>query len=376
MASDTGTPTHRVSWQHHLRHAWLHRGVLAVLLWPLSILYGALVRARCHAYRFGWLPSQRLPVPVVVVGNVVVGGAGKTPTVMAIVRHLQRQGHRPGVISAGHGRTHSGNAPQPVVEVLDNTPAALAGDEPLLMRQTTQVPVFVARQRAQAGLALLARHPDTTVLVCDDGLQHLALHADVSVAVFDERGVGNGWLLPAGLLREPWPARIGRPVDLVLQVLAEPAPPTPLACPPGVAVFGARKHLSAWAVSPHGERVALTELARPGQPPITALAGIAKPETFFAMLRDAQLPLEQCWALADHQNYGDFFNSKLLNTEKLRTIIFTEKDAVKLFPLLRALPASVDPPRAWAVALALSPDPAFLAALDERLSSRHGHQTA
>lgn len=375
--SATGQAPHRLSWQHHLRQAWLHRGVVAVLLWPLSWIYGALVRARNLTYRLGCWHSQRLPVPVVVVGNVVVGGAGKTPTVIAIVRHLQRQGHRPGVISAGHGRDRSERgAADSVVEVLDDTPATLAGDEPLLLRQATQVPVFVARQRAQAGQALLARHPDTTVLVCDDGLQHLALHADVAVAVFDERGVGNGWLLPAGLLREPWPEHIGRPVDLVLRVLAKPGQGAPLPCPAGVPVFDAHKQLAECAVSPRGQRVPLVELGQPDQAPITALAGIAKPEAFFDMLRTAQLPLAECWAMADHQNYVELFNSKLFNKLERKTLIFTEKDAVKLFPLLRGITPASGQLRAWAVPLVLTPDPAFLAALDERLSSRHGLQTA
>ncbi len=365
-------------WQHRLRSAWLTRGPLAVCLWPVSTVYAALVWGRSLAYRLGWFSTQRLGVPVVVVGNVVVGGAGKTPTVLAIVQHLQRQGHRPGVISAGHGRDRpSAGQAHTAVEVLDDTPAATAGDEPLLIRQTTHVPVFVARQRATAGQALLARHPDTTVLVCDDGLQHLALHADVSVAVFDERGVGNGWLLPAGLLREPWPANVGRRVDLVLHI----QPPgtevsAALRCPAGLPLFRASRRLADHAVSAHGQRVPLRELGLPHQPPITALAGIAKPEAFFGMLRATGLPLALCWQQLDHQRYDDFFNSKLLNELNRHTVIFTEKDAVKLFPVLRAASTLPGCPQAWAVPLTLTPDPAFLAALDERLSSGHGHQTA
>ena len=154
-----------------------------------------------------------------MVGNVVVGGAGKTPATVAIVQHLRKTGHRPGVVSRGYGRRskHSDRL-NDVLQVGPDTPADTSGDEPALISRATGVPVFVGRSRIAAGRALLEAFPDTTVLVCDDGLQHLALHADVAVAVFDERGIGNGWLLPAGLLREPWPRSWGRPIDMVLRV--------------------------------------------------------------------------------------------------------------------------------------------------------------
>lgn len=368
-------------WHARLSEAWLRRGGLARLLWPLSLVYGALVRARFAAYRWGWFAQTRLPVPVVVVGNVVVGGAGKTPTVVAIVQHLQRLGHRPGVVSRGHGRrpAHPGEQLPDVLAVLHDTPAHASGDEPALIQRATGVPVFVGPSRAEAGRALLAAHPGTTVLVCDDGLQHLALHADVAVAVFDERGTGNGWLLPAGLLREPWPRAVGRRVDLVLhaQPLNGTHSPTPLTLPPHVPCFVAHKHLAPHATGLDGHTRPLAELPTQG---LTALAGIAKPQAFFDMLAQAGVHPSHTLALADHHPFAEWVDSKEFNTIKRQGLVCTEKDAVKLFPLLRAQADAAVPidvaVAAWSVPLVFTPEPAFFAALDDRLSSKNGHQTA
>ena len=392
MASPAVSTANAQHWKARLADAWLTRNRLSRILWPLSVVMCLLVRMRSAMYRQGWFRMERLPVPVIVVGNVVVGGAGKTPTVMAIVRHLQAQGHQPGIISRGYGRTTlPGTDPQAPLEVLPDTPARLAGDEPLLLRQTTGVPVVVARHRADAGRALLASHPETTVLVCDDGLQHLALHADVSVAVFDERGAGNGWLLPAGLLREPWPTHTTRPVDMVLHIVNQGSMPTALPCPPGTRMYRATRCLADEAISALGQRVPLRSLAASRELPNVALAGIAKPRVFFDMLESAGMALEHTIALDDHHDFSDRsdinFNSKLLNTIERKRLFFTEKDAVKLFPLIRGMsppsvpdPASVDTairtPNAWAVPLTLTPEPDFLTAIDLKLSLFNGHQTA
>ncbi|MEO6030377.1 MAG: tetraacyldisaccharide 4'-kinase, partial [Burkholderiaceae bacterium] len=187
-----------------LQQAWQSRGVLARSLWPLAALFGGLVAARRLAYRQAWLPQQELAVPVIVVGNLIAGGAGKTPATIAIVALLRRHGWVPGIISRGYG----GRGGATPLEVRVDTPATACGDEPLLMRRRTGLPVVVGRNRVAAGRALLRNHPEIDVIVSDDGLQHLRLARDAQVLVFDERGAGNGWMLPAGPLREPIPAAV------------------------------------------------------------------------------------------------------------------------------------------------------------------------
>jgi tetraacyldisaccharide 4'-kinase len=343
------------TWQHHLIRHWQRRSALAWLLWPLSLLVGFLVRLRQCMYMTGMRQRHRVPVPVIVVGNVVAGGAGKTPVVMAVVRHLQARGLRPGVISRGYGRRT-----QDCREVSDDSLARDVGDEPALIKRTTTVPVFVARQRIAAALALLAQYPDTDVLVCDDGLQHYALARDIEVCVFDDRGFGNGFLLPAGPLRESWP----RPIDLVLHTGAHPT----------FTGFTSRRSLGAYALRYDGSQVELATLAKADQP-LLALAAIAQPTAFFAMLKDLGLQLAQTQALPDHYD----FDSWLRPSNKDYTLICTEKDAVKLWE---------KHPDALAVPLVFTPEPAFLAALDNlldallstkhrpALSSTHGHTTS
>jgi tetraacyldisaccharide 4'-kinase len=377
-------------WQARLTQAWLRRGPLAYLLWPLSVVYGALVRLRFTAYRWRVLPTARLPVPVVVVGNVVVGGAGKTPTVIALVQHLLRHGHRPGVVSRGHGRRplDSSGRLEHVLAVLPDTPAPVSGDEPALIARATGVPVYVGTSRLDAGRALLAAHPDTTVLVCDDGLQHMALKADVAIAVFDERGVGNGWLLPAGMLREPWPRSVGRRLDMVLHIATRPhgthAPaqptqplPTALPRPSGVTRFVAEKKLADHARSIDGQRIPLRHLPKEG---LTALAGIARPAAFFSMLRDAGINLQRTLPLADHQDFRAWIQSTAAQadlTSWLETgLVCTEKDAVKLFPLLQQQEQPHRLLRVWCVPLAVVPEPEFFAAVHKKLSSFDGQKTA
>lgn len=328
---------------------WSRRGPLAWLLWPISLLYGGLFALRSILYAAGLLKVQRLPVPVVVVGNVVVGGAGKTPTVIALVKHLQSRGWRPGVVSRGYGRRSSA-----VLAVRPDTPAADSGDEPALIQRATGVPVWVAPQRVDAARALLAAHPDVNLLLCDDGLQHLALGRDVAIAVFDDRGSGNGWLLPAGLLREPWPPRAGhrfRP-DLVLHQRRDDTPPAKPPAATGLPTFHAVRRLADHAVGPQGQRIALEALR--GQA-LTAVAGIARPEVFFDMLRARGLTLSHTVALPDHADAAAY--THLLRARG--TLVCTEKDAVKLFAAW-----SADHGAAWAVPLELSPEPAFWPALD------------
>nr|WP_184524209.1 tetraacyldisaccharide 4'-kinase [Variovorax sp. Sphag1AA] len=324
-----------------LQHAWLRRGTLAWLLWPVSLLYSGLTAVRRALFRLGILKTERLDVPVVVVGNVVAGGSGKTPVVMAIVRHLQSQGIRVGVVSRGYGRSSTGCR-----EVLDDSAPSDTGDEPLLIRRSTGAPVFVAERRVEAARALRAGYPDTQVIVSDDGMQHLAMARDVEICVFDDRGISNGWLLPAGPLREKWP----RPCDLVLHTGSRPA----------FAGFTATRSLADYALGRDGTRTPLAKLA---DRKLVAVAAIAKPEAFFEMLRQRGLRLERCMALPDHHDFEDWTRAAAYG----ETLLCTEKDAVKLWHKA---------PDALAVPLLFEPEAAFFSALDARLSSTDGYQAA
>ena len=321
--------------QQALLDAWTRRGWLAWLLWPVSVLYGALAALRRGLYQLNILRTHRLPVPVIIVGNVIAGGAGKTPAVIALVRHLQSRGLRPGVISRGHGRaTHDCREAGP------RSPASEVGDEPALVARSCGVPVFVASERVQAARALLATYPLTRVIVCDDGLQHYALQRDIEICVFDERGTGNGFLLPAGPLREPWP----RPVDLVLHT----------ATPPVFAGYTGERLLAGYAVQADGTRI---ELARLRRQPVTAVAAIARPESFFAMLREQGLELARTIALPDHHDFAGW----LAPGGTGQPVLCTEKDAVKLWHTH---------PQAWAVPLVFTPEPRLLQALDRLLDAK------
>jgi tetraacyldisaccharide 4'-kinase len=342
-----------------LQKAWLTRGWLACLVWPLAQVYGLVVRLRRAFYRHGFFRSERFGVPVVVVGNVIAGGAGKTPLVIALVSHLQAQQLKVGVISRGYGRSS-----QDCVEVGPATTIEETGDEPALIKRATAAPVFVANKRTEALRALLAAHPATAVVVCDDGLQHYALQRDIEIAAFDDRGTGNGWLLPAGPLREPWPERQAQGLDLVLHTGKQAA----------FEGYTSSRRLADEAWNLNGQRITVASLR--GRP-LLAMAGIANPEAFFAMLRDSGLTLESTMALPDHH---DFSGRDLAGLEG-RTVLCTEKDAVKLFSLPEAARLEL-----LAVPLVFSPEPAFFAAFDALLAprlfspsplpSKHGHQIA
>ena len=377
-------------WSARVRKAWLHRNWLTCLLWPISQIYAVAMAIRNHAYRAGWAPVHRARVPVIVVGNIVAGGAGKTPVVIGVVQHLLNTGHKPGVVSRGYGRQPDTGADELPLAVHARSRTADTGDEPKLIHQATGVPVVVASQRWQAVEHLLATHPDTTVIVCDDGLQHLALHADVSIAVFDERGLGNGWLLPAGMLREPWPKGTGRHIDLVVQAVPAGHQRSNRVSPirDGERVHIGTKKLAAYARNAAGEQVGLHALATK---PALAIAGIAKPELFFDMLRKQGVDLDETWSLPDHFSPDNELRSKLANTLLRKSVFLTEKDAVKLYPLEPASSGDSDARREhsavatgdrgwqhqlWAVPLELDIEPAFFQQLDAKLSSPHGQQTA
>jgi tetraacyldisaccharide 4'-kinase len=346
-----------------LIHAWNVRSAdgssamgqfLVAMLLPISWLFAIAVATRRELYRLGFFKQVTLPVPVIVVGNVMVGGVGKTPITMAVVNHLKAQGLSVGVLSRGYGRkTSSTLAVSPKSQSLN------VGDEPLLIARTCQVPVFVGNNRVDAGLALLSLHRDVQVLVCDDGLQHGPLARDLELCVFDERGLGNGHMLPAGPLREAWPRKALKPdvPCLVVKTGGEV----------GANEFAVQRQLADYAMRGDGTKRSLSSW---WDTPVQALAGIAKPEVFFAMLREQGLNVVSTQALPDHADLQTF---RIDNSQG--DVLCTEKDAVKLW---------AHHPQAWAVPLLTFLPSELLAAIDThlkaaqraKLSSPHGHKTS
>lgn len=305
-------------------------------LWPLAGLYRALAGLAALPWRRPW----RAPCPVVVVGNLVAGGAGKTPTVIALVQALQAQGRHPGVVSRGHGRKTRGTR---LIAPADA--AAAVGDEPWLIARRTGAPVAVGERRVDAAQALLRAHPRTDILIADDGLQHHALARDLELWVFDERGAGNGAVIPVGPLRQPMPARLP---DQARVLYNAPAPSTSL---PGLLArrgLAGAVELAAWHAGAAMDPAALAALQ--GRP-LTAIAGIAAPERFFGMLRAAGLTVTAC-PLPDHAAF-DTLPWPPGTTE----LVCTEKDAAKLDPL-RCVGV-----RVWVVGLDFRLPPELIAAL-------------
>ncbi|WP_059410637.1 tetraacyldisaccharide 4'-kinase [Cupriavidus basilensis] len=306
---------------------WQRRSWFAWLMLPLSWLFGLVSGWRRLAYRRGWYKSTRLPMPVVVVGNVTVGGTGKTPAVIALAHALAEAGLRPGVVSRGYGVTlkHPRRV-KPTSEARD------VGDEPLLIARAADVPVWVFPDRALCAQTMLVSHPGVNVLLLDDGLQHYKLQRDFEIVMFDTRMGGNGFLLPAGPLREP----LSRQRDATLindpDFHASPARPD---------VYGMRLELQdAW-------QLADPALARPlsafaGQR-VLAAAGIGNPERFFASLRGAGLQPDTM-PLPDHYDFAEdpFADDPVARAAD--AILITEKDAVKCERLSDPLD-----PRIWVV---------------------------
>jgi len=321
-------------WAQRIEASWTEGGFLAQALRPLGALHTALVRLRRSLYALGWMRSERIDVPVIVIGNRVAGGAGKTPTTLALVQALCLAGWHPGIVSRGHG----GSASAPV-EVTPERSAAEVGDEPVLLQRRSGVPLWVGRDRVAAARALRQAHPEVDVLVCDDGLQHLRLARDLAVIVFDERGAGNGRLLPAGPLREPVDAPSGARRDWLLYNAARPSTPLPGHC--ATRRLAGLLPLADWW---RGARPDASALAGLRSRHVVATAGLGQPQRFFAALRELGLAIE-AQPLPDHFDYAT-----LPWGAEVRDVVVTEKDAVKLRP--ERLAAERPHLRVWVAPLA------------------------
>ncbi|MDE2442383.1 MAG: tetraacyldisaccharide 4'-kinase [Betaproteobacteria bacterium] len=328
-----------------LQRQWFERRRLTPALWlfaPLAGLYAALARLSRALVK-----PVRLPVPVVVVGNITVGGAGKTPLTLWLAEQLRVRGWHPGVVSRGYGRSSD----EVRAVVLNSSPNEV-GDEPLLIARRSGVPVWVGRSRAAAGEALLVAHPEVDVLLCDDGLQHYALARDIELAVFDARGTGNGWRLPVGPLREPL-SRLAMVDAVIANGLISSAWHSP------VPVFDMQMHPGLfYRLDDPSKLCDAAALRSRGR--LYALAGIGNPARFFATL--AELGLDcQTHSFPDHHRYS----AADLAFARGGILLMTEKDAVKC--------ANLTVGEAWVLPVEAGLSPALIDLIVEKL---RGRQTA
>lgn len=327
-----------------LQHHWYRTTPLHLILFPLSLLFRLLVALRRALYRGGILPSYKLPVPVIVVGNISAGGTGKTPLTLALAQQLIDRGRHPLIVSRGYG----GTAQQPR-HVDADSDARQVGDEPLLMARRNLCPVWIGKDRAAAAQAALQTHPQCDVVLCDDGLQHYRLQRDAEVAVIDgARGFGNGFMLPAGPLREPV-ARL-RTVDAVV-------------------VNGGKTSTGQYAMRLSGE--VFHNLLDPGKTAAAghfhklnnhAVAGIGHPPRYFRYLQTLGIPFTP-HAFPDHHPYS----AADLAFAGCDAILLTEKDAVKCAAFADA--------RYWVLRVDAQLDPALVDHILRKIES-HGRKTA
>ena len=305
-----------------LPRLWFRRQLVLVLLplLPASWLFRLLVGVRRGFYRCGVMRSHALAVPVIVIGNLTVGGSGKTPLVLWLVERLRETGWHPGIISRGYGRAAEG-----VQSVSADSASALVGDEPLLLARRSGVPVFVGRDRVAVGHALLKAHPDCDVIVSDDGLQHYRLQRSVEIAVFDGRGAGNAQVLPAGPLREPL-RRMSALTALVWNA-TDDAQALIQDVPVGLPQFAMRL-VGRRFVSLVNAQQSCTEAELRGRR-LYAMAGIGDPSRFFTQLEAMDLEFE-AHPFPDHHNYTD----SDLEFARDGVLLMTEKDAVKCTGLI------------------------------------------
>ena len=326
----------------NLADLWYGRAPLgriqSALLAPLGWLFCGVAVLRALAYRRGWFVSEAVGVPVIMVGNLTVGGTGKTPLALWLVRHLRQRGLRPGIAMRGYG-SNAGGAPRLVPA--DGDPFTL-GDEPVLLAARGGCPVVVSADRVAAARLLATRHR-CDVVVCDDGLQHYRLRRDCEILVVDgERRFGNGRCLPAGPLREP--RRRVRQADLVIVNGDAVDDPFRFTLVPGQAV----NLYDAARCQP------LRDFAGAR---VTAVAGIGNPARFFAMLRHSGLDVEP-HPYPDHHRYS----ATDLSCWPAGPVLMTEKDAVKCRVVGQAGAEH------WYVPVQAEPNPAFVVALERALA--------
>jgi len=287
-----------------LHDYWYQRNPLSLILLPLSWIFCLIVIIRRRLYNTGVFRSVRLPVPVIIVGNITVGGSGKTPLVIALVQLLQKAGYNPGVISRGY-RGKAKSWPQ---QVRGDSDPRMVGDEPVLITSSCQVPMAVGPDRIAAAQQLLQYH-ECDIIISDDGMQHYALGRDIEIAVVDGiRRMGNGYCIPAGPLREP-AARL-KDVDFVIANGIAMRMEYPMEL---IATDLVNMH--------NGKLLAATELKGSE---VHAIAGIGFPDRFFQTLNKLGIRTRN-HPFPDHFD----FSADDLKFDDDLPVLMTEKDAVK-----------------------------------------------
>jgi tetraacyldisaccharide 4'-kinase len=331
-----------------LEYFWYRVRPAHIVLYPLSLIFATVAATRRALYRSGWRSSLRVRVPVMVVGNITVGGTGKTPLVTWLAEFLKDNGYHPGIVTRGYGGTEQ------VQEVRADSDPTVAGDEPVLLARRSNVPVFAGRKRPEAASALLRAHPQCDLILSDDGLQHYALARDLEIAVVDgARRFGNGLLLPAGPLREP--VRRLSTVDAVVVNGDENLPQLQVAQYHMRLVGETFRNL----LNPDFRASAADLRGKT----LHAIAGIGQPQRFFARLQQAELEF-RAHPFPDHFR----FSADDLAFAGDDVVLMTEKDAVKCSAFARE--------SWWYLPVEAEVDPALGALILHKLRSLHGRQTA
>ncbi len=308
---------------------------------PLAWCYATVVSINAWLYRQGWRHTYEAPVPVIVVGNLYVGGTGKTPVTIELAQLLSACGWRPGLVSRGYG-SHSKTLP--ATGQGTDLDWQVFGDEPAMIAAMTGMPIAVHSNRSAAVRELLRFDPAIDIIISDDGLQHYALARDLEIMVEDERGTGNGATLPAGPLRETSARR--QRVDLILKRGAKaaddgatnrPPPNRPPTFPFSVDL----QHFFCPATGVRLDATAMAQHIQASEAKTIALAGIGVPQRFFDTLKEKGLTMDETLALADHA----VLSPPLLAKLDAATILMTAKDAVKY--------ATHDDPRVWVAQLSI-----------------------
>ena len=317
---------------------WKSRNPIALLLWPVSLVYCAIASLRRIAYANGFFSVTRFSKPIIAVGNLTVGGTGKTPFTIWLANHLREHGFRPGVVSRGYGRRDISNT---LMVYSDSDPEEV-GDEPFVIARRTKIPVAVAKKRSDA-VRLLLDKTDCNIFVCDDALQHYSLAADLSIALIDAKSrFGNGFCLPAGPLREPR----SRLDSVALKLIKGEGQ--------------GEEHLMRYEIAQvvnvkDNENRQTAEFLIDRK--ITAVAGIANPESFFDMLQNLGMELTRI-SFPDHHHFTEKDFDSIDHGDV--DLVMTEKDAVKCREFARD--------NWWYVEIDTKISDQFVAALSDRIS--------